>query len=316
MNRLKVLLVAAGLLAAAGCASVNPPPSEAALGYSGGPVQGIHYKLVAQPGSGLTWLGIFDNGYLYPTTVRTYIISKDPGEGDRANVDSVHAPTKDGVEASYELAVNFKLNVSRLRRFHEAIGLDRHAFWTDDQPSDGWRGTLNDFFRQQIENALQDESRTLTADDLWRNAETFGRINDSLARQLRDRINTAVGGNYFCGPTFAGPVAEDDQSVACPDMQVAVKRVTLPQGIVESYANQKVAENAKITATNNGDAAIVEAQKKQAAADQIKSLYSDPAYSTYLQSQAMRDCANNNTGSCTLVVTPAGGGVNVNVARK
>lgn len=299
---------------AAGCASMNPPPSEASLGYTGGPVQGIHYSKLAQPGSGLTWLGWADNHYEYPTTVRTYIVSSEAGEGDKANVDGISAPTKDGVVATYQLAINFKLNVSRLKKFHESIGLARNAFWVNDEASQGWKDMLNDFFRQQIENSLQDVSRTLTADELWRGAETFSKINDSLSAQLKDRINTAVGGNYFCGPTFSGPVAEDDTTVECPNMQVAVKAITLPQNIIDSYAAQKVAENNKITATNNGDAAIVEAQKKKEAADAIQQLYTDPNYLAYLQAQAQRDCANNS--NCTLVVTPQGGGVNVNVSPK
>lgn len=311
----RLLATAAGVIllsaTAVGCASVNPEPDQAALGYTGGPMQGTHFRDVFEPGSGLHWLGVFDGSYLYPTTVRTYIVSSEQGEGDKANVDTIAAPTKDGIIANWELAITFKLNVSRLRKFHESIGLTRHAYFIKGAPSDGWRQMLNDFFRQQVENALQDTSRTFSADDVWRGADTFAKVNGALSASLKDRINESAGGNYFCGPTFNGHVAEDDVQVDCPNMQVAIKKVTLPDAIVKSYADQKVAENAKITATNNGDAAITEATKKAQAAAELQKQYSDPAYLEYLRAQATSDCARNS--NCTLVVTQTPSGVNVNV---
>lgn len=311
MRRTRIL-IAALTLSTIGCASVNPEPDQAALGYTGGPMQGTHFRDVFEPGSGLHWLGIFDGSYLYPTTVRTYIVSSEQGEGDKATVDSIAAPTKDGITVSWELAITFKLNVSRLRKFHESIGLTRHAYFEKGAPSAGWSQMLNDFFRQQVENALQDVSRTFTADEVWRGADTFAKINGALAGSLKDRINDSAGGNYFCGPTFNGHVAEDDTKVDCPNMQVAIKKVSLPEGIVSSYAAQKVAENAKITATNNGDATVIEAQKRAQAAAELQKLYTDPAYIAYLQASAMKDCASNND-KCTLVITQSPGGVNVNV---
>lgn len=321
MTRLRIVIATLVLAAlSAGCASVNPRPDEAALGYTGGPIQGTHFKDAFDPGSGLHWLGVLDEWFLYPTTVRTYIVSAAEGEGDRANVDRIPASTRDGIDAGWELAINFKLNVSRLRKFHEQIGLTRKAYFVNDQPSDGWRAMLNDFFRQQIENSLQTVSRRYSADDIKRGTDTFAKVNNELAEILKDRINQSVGGNFFCGPNFSGPVAADDTSVDCPPMQVVIKAATLPDGVVKSYEAQKVAENSKVTAENEGQAKIVAAQRdaeaakaraagQAAAQEQLAGIYRDPGYIEFLRVQAMQTCAANPP--CLM----GGNGVNLNVTK-
>lgn len=314
---MKRYLIVIPLLAAlaVGCASANPTPDVAEIGYTGGPVQGVHYREVFQPGSGLHWMGVFDGSYQYPVTVRTYIISRQSGEGDRATVDHIDSTTKDGVTVSWELAVTFKLNVSQLRRFHEQVGLSRHAWFEGGKPTQGWDVMLNDFFRQQLEGALQEVSRELTSDAIAKDPLAFKRVNEALGRSLKDRINRSAGGDFFCGPNFAGPVAENDAGVSCPNMEVAIKAALLPKNVVDSYEAQKVAENAKITAENRGNAEIAEATKRKEAAAQLSELYRDPNYVAYVQAQAMGDCARNT--NCTLVVTPGSGtGVNVNTGGR
>jgi hypothetical protein len=316
-QRAASIIVAVVLALTAGaCASTNPRPDAAVIGYTDGPIQGQHFKAVYQPASGLQWLGIFDGTYSYPTTVRTYIVSADPGEGDRASTDHITATTKDGVSVDWQLALTFKLNVSQLRTFHEQIGLSRRAWFKDDgAPSDGWSTMLNDFFRQALEGALQEVSRDFTTDQIAKDPATFIKISDTLGVSLKDRINRAAGGNFFCGPGFSGPVAENNTGVECPNMAVAIKRPALPANVVKSYEDQKVAENAKLTATNNGEAAVAEASKRQEAADKIKGLYSDPNYVAYIDSQARLECAKRP--DCSQVnVTGAGAGVNVNTGGR
>lgn len=314
-TRIALAAVALAVLSLAGCATANPAPDVAEIGYTDGPYQGVHYREVFQPGSGLHWMGVFDDAYQYPVTVRTYIVSRQEGEGDRAKVDHIDATTKDGVTVSWELAFTFKLNTSRLRAFHEGVGLSRSAWFEGGKATPGWDTMLNDFFRQPLEGALQEISRGLTADQIVKDPQTFRTANEGLGNQLKDRINRTAGGNYFCGPSFSGPVAADDQGQACPNMEVTIKAAILPKGVVDSYEAQKVAENAKITATNRGEAEVAEATKRQEAADKIKGLYSDPNYVAYVQAQAMGDCARNS--NCTLVVTPGQGtGVNINTGGR
>lgn len=314
MNKIKLLAMMAAAVVVAGCATANPPPDQASIGYTGGPIQGVHYREVFQPGSGLHWMGVLDGAYEYPTTVRTYIVSRQEGEGDRANVDHIDATTKDGVTVAWELAATFKLNTSRLRAFHEQIGLSRHAWFEGGNPTNGWDTMLNDFFRQQLEGALQGVSREMTADQIAKDPQAFRKVSDALGASLKDRVNRSAGGDFFCGAGFSGPVAENDQTVACPDMAVTVKAAVLPANIVDSYAAQKVAENAKITAENNGAAEVAAATKRKEAAQQIADLYRDPNYVAFVQAQAMGDCAKNS--NCTLVVTPGGAGVNVNTGGR
>lgn len=293
MTRLRIVALTLLFCLAAGCASVNPRPDEAALGYSGGPIQGTHYKDAFSPGSGLHWLGVFDEWFLYPTTVRTYIVSNEPGEGDRASVDQIGAKTKEGIPVSWQLAINFKINYSRLRKFHEQIGLTRHAYFVGDQPSEGWKQMLNDFFRQQIEAALQEVSPTYSADDVQKGGETYAKVNQALSKDLQARINESAGGNFFCGPAFNGPVAEDDAGQPCPPLSVAIKKGELPADVVKSYADQKVADNAKVTAENNGLARKAQADAEVNAQRSLREAYTDPGYIEYLNAQARLECAKN-----------------------
>ena len=71
------------------------------------------------------------------------------------------APTSDRVTVSYQVAVYYKLNTDELRAFHEQLGL-RYQAYTDD----GWDALIADTLRQQIEAALQEETRRHTVADL------------------------------------------------------------------------------------------------------------------------------------------------------
>lgn len=323
----KVWPIVLVMLAAAGCASVNTKADEAAIAYKGGPIEGTHYNKVIDPGSGLVWLGVADDYYIYPTTQRDYIISRQAGEGDRANVDHIDAQNKDGVNIQWELAVYFKLNVSKLRHFHENVGLKYKAYFTGGtgNKSDGWDNMLNNVFRQQIESTIQRVSRNHNTDDIAKNAEIYGQLSAEVGTGLKDQINASFGNNYFCGPTFSGKVAEDDNKAECPDFKVVIKAVSLPDDVKKQYEAQKNAELSVLTKTREGDAAIAAAQKdaeaKVAAAEGDKranealaGLYKDPAFVAYIQAQAAKACAEHSD-HCTMVVTPSGSGVNLNVSK-
>jgi regulator of protease activity HflC (stomatin/prohibitin superfamily) len=318
-----ILILSAMLLtlSVAGCASVSTQPDEVAIAYTGGPIEGTKYDQVIQPGSGLVWLGIQDQSYVYPTTTRTYTISSVASEGDRGVADMITAPTKEGVETHWELAVYFKLNTSKIRSFHENVGLKFDA-WTPE----GWDKMLNDVFRQQIENTVQAVSRKHTADDIYKSAEVFDSFNAEISQGLKDQINNVFGAAYFCGPTYDGTIKEDsdDNEVPCPELEVAVKKVTISNGdVVKSYEDQKTSANNQIIAENDGQKKIIEAQRqadaniaeakgKADAQAQLAEIYNDPAYIEYLKALAMQQCAGNS--NCTLIITnDQNGGVNVNV---
>ena len=122
---LLVLLVALGLLMSS---FVKTPADKYGLSYGGGPFEGNVYQRTVQPGSGLTFNGLSDKWYEYPSVQRNYIISKRSDEGDLSGIDFIATPTKDRITVQFQTATYFKLNVSKLRRFHEQIGLKYHAY--------------------------------------------------------------------------------------------------------------------------------------------------------------------------------------------
>src|ERR1700752_1651739 len=72
----------------------STPPDKLALHYTGGPIQGTHFKEVVPPGQGAHFIGLLEHWYLLPSTQRTYIITSDANRGDRKGVDVVSAASK------------------------------------------------------------------------------------------------------------------------------------------------------------------------------------------------------------------------------
>lgn len=319
-------------LVGAGCASVSTDADEVAIAYSGGPIQGTHYKDTFGPGSGLKWLGMNDTSYSYPTTTRNYIISKNANEGDRAGEDFVRATTYDRIEVDWEVAVFFKLNTAKMRSFHENVGLKFHAWNGGDCPDadmDGWDCMLDQTFRPQLENAIQRESRLVSSDEiaagvisattgnpdvkpLTENESVIDRIQSGIAENLKTNINRVVGEEYFCGPEhqYAGPDHGRIPKNNCPDLKVVLKRPTLPNGVMKAYEAQRTSVLGIQTARNDAEQARERAKGQQESSNAAQAL--TPEYLRLLEIQAYQECAKH--GNCTLVVTP--GGTNVNVTPR
>jgi regulator of protease activity HflC (stomatin/prohibitin superfamily) len=301
-----VALLVLFIMFAAGWRSV--PPDKVLLHYTGGPTQGTHFKQIVEPGSSTHFYGLLEHYYFLPATQRNYIISKNADEGDRHQADSIQSPSKDGVNFDFQLAVYFKLNTDPqvVKQFFEQICL-KYNCW-DLSPDGGWDHMLNDTLRQQIENALQIESRRYSTDDLANNPDVIARIQTSIGTDLKDRFNQVLGGEFFCGPTFNRAHPSN-----CPDFNFVMKKPEAPKDIRDHYAAVKAAQIGiaeaqadalKKKAEAEGDAA------RQAALQGAPEL--SPAQLRYLEVQAEQSCATNP--NCTLVVTP--GGTNINVQPK
>lgn len=275
------------------------PADKIALSYGGGPFEGAKYQKTVSPGSGLVFNGMFDKWYEYPVTVRNYIVSLNPNEGDRGKADEITAPTSDGVAVQWEIAVYFKLNTNLIRDFHEKLGLKYNA-WT----TKGWDQLLDQTFRQQLENAVQVSSKQFTADQVYKDPVVIQKVQSDIASGLKDAINSSVGEPFFCGPTFVLG------QTACPDFQVVVKKPNLPQSIVDAFNNQKQSQ-ANIEVAKNNAAAAVGTAKGTAASQQAVQAALTPQYLQKLEIDAETACAAK-ASSCTLVITTGGTGINVN----
>jgi regulator of protease activity HflC (stomatin/prohibitin superfamily) len=206
------------------------PRDRVGISYGGGPFEGGHFQRIVQPGSNLFFNGLFDSLYLYPSDQVNYIVSEQQGQGAQAAPDAVVAPTSDRVQASYQVAVYFKLNTDELRDFHEQLGLRYRAYTTD-----GWNDLVNDTFRQQIENALQEETRKVDVADLVGNADLLVELQDNVQTKLTQRLEDALGGRYFCAPTFR---PDGD----CGDPTFVIKKVDIPTSVAEAFEDVRTSE--------------------------------------------------------------------------
>jgi hypothetical protein len=324
---LAVAVVLGGTLLG-GCAS-QAPVDKVGLYYTGGPIQGTHFKKLIKPGSGNAFLGFQDKVKWLPSGQRNYIVSKNANEGDRKGQDFIQVPALGGVLMDFEVSVYFKLNTSChdpkdpndcvVRKFWEQIGNKYDADTTG-----GWDKMLDQNFRKQIESAMQEKVRQFDAGQLYANQVGAGStaknasdilldVQGQIASTLTDRINQVLGGPFFCSPSFdRNPPANAEPK--CEAMQFLINSaVPNDPNTVGSFEAIRRSQNDVLTAQNNAQKAKAEAEGTQAAQNALTNL--SPAYIELLKAQAMKDCADKQ-GCQLVVVQGTGAGVNVNAGGK
>ncbi len=203
------------------------PRNMVGISYGGGPFEPAHFQKVVQPGSGLFFNGIGDPLYLYPADTQTYIVSKAPKEGAVNAVDSIVSPSRDRVQIEYQVAVYFKLNVDRLKDFHDQLGLQYSAY----KPA-GWNRLIEDTFRQQIENALQENTREYDVADIYGNAADLLAIQADVEQQLGVSLVKALGEPFVCGPTYR-PGRE------CTPPTFIIKKIEIPADVAKAFEDNQ-----------------------------------------------------------------------------
>ena len=225
-----VVLIALALVPMFSSGLEKTPRDRVAISYGGGPFEGVHFQRIVQPGSNLFFNGFFDSLYLYPSDQVNYIVSQQPNQGAQQGPDAVVAPTRDRVQVTYQVAVYFKLNTDELRDFHEQLGLRYRAYTTD-----GWGSLLRDTFRQQIENALQEETRKVDVADLVGDADLLVDLQGNVQAKLTERLEDALGNHFFCAPTFR-PGGD------CGDATFVIKRVDIPSSVAQAFEDARTSE--------------------------------------------------------------------------
>jgi SPFH domain / Band 7 family len=199
------------------------PRNMIGISYGGGPFESAHFQRIVKPGSALFFNGWYDPLYLYPADEQNYIISKNPRVGAVRGVDSVLAPTSDRVPLTFQAAIYFKLNTDLLRQFHEQLGLQYKAY-----TSTGWNNLLQDTFRQQVENAIQQQTRRYTVAQLYGNGANLVQLQDAVQTNLAQRLITALGAPFFCSPLFK-------PGEPCQPPTFIVKQIDVPAPVVNAF---------------------------------------------------------------------------------
>jgi hypothetical protein len=262
------------------------PTNRVGISYGGGPIEAVRFQRIVQPGSNLFFNGFLDRFYLYPSDTQTYIVSEDPAQGDVKQADSIVAPSRDRVQIEYQVAVYFKLNTDRLRDFHEQLGLQYSAY----TPA-GWRQLIQDTFRQQIENVLQEETRKHDVADLYGDAAVLTQIQDEIEANLGEGLIGALGQPYVCGPTFRA-------GEACDPPTFIIKKVDIPEDVAASFEDNRTSQ-IKVQTRQN------EIQQRAAEAEAIKALNEGLAEAgmPYVMLKAIE------SGKVSFWVLPSEGGV-------
>ena len=272
MNKVKWLAVAAlvGALALTGCSLNRTTTSAWGCLFGGGPFESHQLKKTIAPGSsgGLT---TGDTLVLIPADVRYYIIDNDPNTADYgAQPISVPDVNKIKVQVQVQMRFTFNENVCQWYTDHgrrnQPLNFDTGISSTlsDGQPT-GWDNFLNAAFRP----FMVDEARVFVAKYDWTDLlvnpevkdEPGVHVYDVLEKQIAERfassLDASLGGNYFCGPTYAfdGKV---DGKFNCPPLEFTIKQI--------SPENQQLVQNLEDIQANKQRQDVIASERDKALA--------------------------------------------------
>lgn len=320
-NTARVVAIALllGLLAACGATKAD----TVGLKYNEGPIEGESFDKVVEPGSGKQFLWN-DKIKQLPIGKRDYTAcvipeGKEAGGDDTCDGPPIRVAAKGGGEVDISLGVSFKLatgDADQLRKFYEDVC---KKFSCDGK--DGWKNMLRVNFRAPIEQAVQQQVRNYTVNELYAGVpaegqtdaeaavSTLDKVQQDLAADLKENINTFVGGDFFCGPGY-----ERSRPKECPEFVFQITDVNPAADNVRGAFNENIASQQDVvTARNKAEAKLAEAMGEQKAAEVLSQVANTPGYIEYIEALAKQECAKNP--ECTLIITDGGTGVNVNTGN-
>ena len=134
------------------------------------------------------------------------------------------------------------------------------VFATRRRRAAGWTNLIRNTFRQQLESAIQQETRRYNTADIYGNDELLQTLQTDVQASLSERLKTALGDDYFCGPTYK-PGGD------CPEITFVIKKIDLPKSVVAAFEAQRNSQIAVETEQNNTERRAMEAQGIQALAN-------------------------------------------------
>ncbi|MGW6282289.1 SPFH domain-containing protein [Kribbella sp. NPDC055071] len=259
------------------------------LHYGGGVIEDKKFKSIVPPGSTNKLIGPGDTVYDYPIDQRSYIIGGDGADTDAG--DEVTVVSKDNVRLGVRVQVYFTLNRDKdvLKSFHERIGLKTEAY-----TEHGWNDMLQSYFRPQIDRALAAVATNYNWAELYNNEKKKSEFQTAASTEFTRLLPAAVGGDYFCGPSYNG-------SNACGELSFTIQKPTpLDKGIIDGLEAKQRAELSKATQEQTNQQVAVQLQS---VAQQVKLLGANG----YLLKTAIE------SGKIQFMVIPQGSNVSVPV---
>ncbi|MGN9843349.1 SPFH domain-containing protein [Nonomuraea sp. H19] len=196
---------------------------QVAVIRDGGPFDDTKVRQVIDPGSGLTWTGMWSSTHLYPAQQRFYTITADAKRATTLGVDVVTVPSSDGVNLGIEGTLYFTLNLDHetLKTFDDKYGTrtfrsqdDRSLYaWDGD---DGWSAFFGQAVRPVIDNALRGQLGARRCAELVPSCSllestglkpqdsnaSIAKVQDAVNASLARDLPATLGGDFFTGLRF------------------------------------------------------------------------------------------------------------------
>jgi regulator of protease activity HflC (stomatin/prohibitin superfamily) len=253
------MLAAMGILALLAVSGVKFERQR--LGYvgvvrNGGPLDNRAVRQILLPGQRVTFTGMFSQApHEYPSirALRAYTITSDARRGNRAGVDVVSIPTRDGLQVGIEGTMYLRFvgesNPEVLRRFDSSVGTRRFPLpdGTERYPwegADGFAAMLDAVFRPILDNNLRrvigqfDCAQLLASCALVRRARVAEiEPPGSTIRAIEERIDRSLETDLVA--TLSQPFFRD--------LRFRLVKVTLPAQ-VQTAIDTTQAEYARVNA--------------------------------------------------------------------
>lgn len=250
----------------------------------GGWFNGPKIKGILNPASPMTNTGMYSTLHEYPAQSRTYTISADPSNGDKAGVDVVSTSSSDGVQMSIEGTLHYTLNLDPtvLEAFDNKYGTRSYTFngtaFHAYDGDDGWAAFMNTQVRPVIDNDLRqviadtrcaqlNAACALVKDSAQVAALATGTSNNVNYAQVQKTINSSLQADIDTqlGTVTVGSGVNAQQEGFLTGVQFTLVKADLPQN-VQDAANKALAAFAQVSQ----EQALVQQAQLQAQANAAK----------------------------------------------
>ena len=258
-----VLVIIFGLIALSSLARTGP--NEVGVVYNGGPLDKKDQRQLIPPSSGLTWTGwLSQDPRVYPSegSPRRYILTSDPGRGDRVGVDDLRVPSADGIDVGLEAKISFTTaftgmpDDALMREFDARFGNRTYPVpgqagrlhpWEGDE---GFGAFLDTEFRPVLDNALRESIGRFRCEQLVSSCALLSNKGGSLDERSGDKTNAnLVAVQKAIGDALNQDLSSNLGGQYFRNVTVVVSAVRLPER-VQDAVNDAQAQFAEVNKAN------------------------------------------------------------------